>query len=87
MKIGAQVEIEIGHYPVAFTCSKLTKKPTRAGCEIWSKLTLKTQARSLLRRSVVFIVNFEHISQLLLVFLLLILSRLMPAGDIIDESY
>ena len=32
------------------------------------------------------IVNFEHISQLLLVFLLLIVSRLMPAGYIMDES-
>ena len=31
-------------------------------------------------RSGVFIVNFEHISNLILVFLLLILSRYMPAG-------
>ena len=32
------------------------------------------------RRSGIFIVNFEHISQLVLVFLLLTLSRQMPAG-------
>ena len=32
------------------------------------------------RRSGVFIVNFEHISHLVLVFLLLILSRQMPYG-------
>ena len=33
------------------------------------------------RRSGVFIVNFEHISHLVLLFLLLTLSRQMPAGD------
>ena len=32
------------------------------------------------RRSGIFIVNFEHISHLVLVFLLLTLSRQMPAG-------
>ena len=32
------------------------------------------------RRSVIFIINFEHISHLVLVFLLLTLSRYMPAG-------
>ena len=32
------------------------------------------------RRSGAFIVNFEHISHLILVFLLLTLSRQMPAG-------
>ena len=32
------------------------------------------------RRSGVFIVNFEHISHLVLVFVLLTLSRQMPAG-------
>ena len=38
-------------------------------CEICSKLTIKTPERRLCRRSGVFFVNFEHISQLL-VFLL-----------------
>ena len=47
--------------------------------------TLPTLLRGLLRsgalrRSGVFIVNFEHISHLALVLLLLILSRYMPAG-------
>ena len=32
------------------------------------------------RRSGIFIVNFEHISHFVLVFLLLALSRQMPAG-------
>ena len=47
---------------------------TRTRCETCSKLTLKTPER----RSGVFIVNFKYISHLVLVFLLLTLSRLMP---------
>ena len=39
-----------------------------------SKLTVKTPERQQWRRSGVFIVNFEHISQLILVFLLLLLN-------------
>ena len=38
-------------------------------------LTIKTPERRQLRRSGVFIVNFEHISNLVLVFLLLTFSR------------
>ena len=48
---------------------------TRARCEICSKLAIKTPERRQLRRSGVFIVNFEHISHLVLVFLLLTLSK------------
>ena len=44
-------------------------------CEICSKLTIKTPEQRQWRRSGVFIVNFEHISHLVLVFLLLTLSR------------
>ena len=44
-------------------------------CESFSKLTIKTPERRHLRRSGVFIVNFEHISHRVLVFLLLTLSR------------
>ena len=44
---------------------------TRKRCEICSKLTMKTPER----RSTVFIVNFEHISHLFLVFLLLTLNK------------
>ena len=39
-----------------------------------SKLTVKTPERQQWRRSGVFIVNFEHTSQLILVFLLLLLN-------------
>ena len=45
-----------------------------------SKLTIKIPERRYWRRSGIYIVNFEHISHLVLVFLLLTLSRKMPAG-------
>ena len=47
---------------------------TRARCEICLKLTIKTPERGQWRRSGVFIVNFQHISRLSLVFLLLTLN-------------
>ena len=49
----------------------IKKKKTRARFEIYSELTIKMPER---RRSGIFIVNFEHISHLVLVFLLLTLS-------------
>ena len=51
---------------------KAINRNTRRRCEIFPKLTIKTLERR--RRSGVFIVNFEHISHLVLVFLLLILN-------------
>ena len=53
---------------------------TRTRCEICLKLTIKIPERRHWRRSSIFIINFEHISDLVLVFLLLTLSRYMPAG-------
>ena len=47
---------------------------TRTKGKICSKLTIKTPERRHWRRSGVFIVNFEHISHLVLVFLLSTLS-------------
>ena len=47
----------------------------RTRCEVCSKLTIKTPERRHWRRSGVFIVNFEHISHLVLLFLLPTLSR------------
>ena len=49
---------------------KVNNRNTRTRCEICSKLTIKTPER----RSGVFIVNFENISHLVLVFLLLTLN-------------
>ena len=54
---------------------KVNKKKNRIRCEICSKLTLETPERCDSCRSGVFIVNFKHISHLVLVFLLLTLSR------------
>ena len=50
---------------------KVNNRSTRAGCEICLELKLNTPERG----SGVFIVNFEYISHLVLVFLLLTLSR------------
>ena len=47
----------------------------RTRCEICSEPTIMTPERGHWHRSGVFIVNFEHISHLALVFLLLTLSR------------
>ena len=47
---------------------------TRTRCEICSKLTLKTPERCEWRCSGVFIVNYEHISHLVQLFLLLTLN-------------
>ena len=69
----------------AFTCLKLIEaRSTRTRCEICSKLTMKIPERCQLRRSGIFIVNFEHISHLVLVFLLLILNMQLPAGMLIN---
>ena len=54
---------------------KVNNRNIRTRCEICSKLTIKIPERRQWRRSGIFIVNFEHISQLVLVFLLLNLSR------------
>ena len=54
---------------------QVKNRNTKTRCEICSKLTIKTPERWYWRRSDVFIVNFEHISQIILVFLMLTLSR------------
>ena len=59
---------------------KVNNRDTRTRFEICSKLTMKTLERRHWRRSGVFIVNFELVSHLALVFLLLTLNRLMLAG-------
>ena len=51
---------------------KVNSRNTRARCEICSKLTVKIPERRQCRPSGVFIVNFEHISEFIIVFLLLI---------------
>ena len=66
-------------HPVGNCMFKVNNKNIRTRWEICLKLTIKTPERRQWRFSGVFIVNFEHISHLVLVLLLLTLSRKMPA--------
>ena len=66
------------HSPANIYLFKVNNRNTIKRCEICSKLTTKIPERRHRRRSGIFIVNFEHISQnfehisqLVLVFLLL----------------
>ena len=60
--------------PAGIYMLKVNNRNTGTRCEICSKLTIKIPERRHWRRSGVFIVNFEHISHLALVFLLLTLN-------------
>ena len=60
--------------PAGIDPPKLSNRNTRTRFEISSKLTIKTPERSQWCRSGVFIVNFQHIPHLVLVFLLLTLN-------------
>ena len=62
-------------FPAGNYMFKVNTINTRARYEIRSKLTIKTPERRHWRRSGVFIVNFELISHLFLMLLLLTLSR------------
>ena len=64
---------------------RVNNRNTRTRCQICSKLTIKTPERRHCRHSGVFIFHFEHISHLVLLFLLLTLSWEMPAGKKIVE--
>ena len=62
-------------FPAGINLLKVNNRSTRTRCEICSKLTIKTPERRYWRRFGVSIFNFEHISHLVLVFLLLTLNR------------
>ena len=62
-------------YPAGIYLLKVNNRNTGTRCEICPKLTINTPERRHWRRSGVFIVNFEHISHLALVFLLLTLNK------------
>ena len=57
-------------YSASIYLFKVNNRNNRRRFEICSKLTIKTQERRQLRRSGVFIVNFENASHLYLEFLL-----------------
>ena len=59
---------------------EVNNRNTRTSCEICSKLTIKIPEQCHWHCSGIFIVNFEHTSHLVLVFLLLTLNIKLPAG-------
>ena len=59
---------------------KVNNGTTRTKCEICTKLTIKTLERRQYHRSGVFIVNFEQISHIFLLFPLLTLSKSIAVG-------
>ena len=61
--------------PLGIYMFKVNNRNARTRCEICSKLTIRTLEQHHWRRFGVFIVNFEHISYLVLVYLLLTLRR------------
>ena len=61
-------------YPAGIYMLKFNNRNIRTRCEICSNLTIKTPERRQWRHSGVFVVNFEHISHFVLVFLLLTLN-------------
>ena len=65
--------LQVGHSgdPAGKYMFKINNRNTRIRCEMRSILTIKTPGRRQWHRSGVFIVNFEHISHLVVVFLLL----------------
>ena len=66
---------------------KVNNRTTRTRCEISSKLTVKIPEQRQWCRSGIFIVNFEHISHLVLDFLLLTLNMLLPNGLILEVKF
>ena len=66
---------------------KVSNRNTRKIYEICSKLTIKTPERRQRHRSSVFVVNFEYISRLFLVYLLLTLNKYVLAGMCIEHTW
>ena len=64
----------LGHIPAGIYLLKVNSRNTRTRCEICSKLIINIPEQRQWRRSGLFIVNFKHISHLVLVFLLLTLN-------------
>ena len=67
-------------YTACIYLFKGTDVNTRTLCEICSQLRIKTPERRHWRRSGVFIVKFEHVSPIFLMFILLILNNWMSFG-------
>ena len=68
------------HEPPGLYLFKVSNGNTTTTCEICSKLTIKTPEWRYWRRFGIFIVNFEQISHIVVVFSLLTLNKQMSAG-------
>ena len=68
-------KILCSHYPANIYLIIVNNRNTRKRCEMCFKLTIITLERRHWRRFDVFMVNFEHISHLFLVLLLLTLNK------------
>ena len=71
--------------PVGIYLLKVNNGNARTRCEMCSKLTVYTPEQRYWHRSGVFIVNFEHISHLVLMFLLLTLNMYLLAGSALEN--
>ena len=72
--VGSMSKFCLVIYPAGIYLLKVNYRTTRTRCEICLKLIIKIPERCQWRRSGIFIVNFELISNLILVFLLLTLN-------------
>ena len=71
--------VSVKHISAGNYMFKVKNKNTRTRRKVCSKFTIKTPKRYW-RRSGIFIMNFEHLSHLALIFLLLTFSRQTPTG-------
>ena len=74
-KLFLQLWIDFGNYPANIYLFKVKNRNTRRRSGICSKLTIKSSERYHWRRFGVFIINFEHISHLFLMFLFLSINK------------
>ena len=63
---------------------KVNNRKTRKRCDIYFKVNNKNTRTMSLRSFSCFLINFEHISYLFLVFLLLSLNKEMLAGLLVN---
>ena len=70
-----------GFNPAGIYLFKANNRNTRARCEICLELSITTPEQRQWGHSGVFIVDFEHVSHLALVLLLLTLNMYMPTGN------
>ena len=82
--IGITFTSHFAFYTAGIYLIKISNGNTSKRCEICSKLTIKTPERRHWCCSGVFIVNFEHISHLVLVFLSIVNFEYVIAGWVVS---